>query len=100
GFAPWKFAPFDNTVIAAPSNAPISEGSCNSSARLPLRPASQPTVASRGNRSTCGLLAAAVKAVQPVPQALLPPAGVPLVASPNRQSTCSRHGSSLPAGWV
>src|SRR5437016_14337295 len=100
GFAPWKSAPFDNTVIAAPSNAPISEGSCNSSARLPLRPASHPTVASRGNRSTCGLLAVAVKAVQPAPQALLHPFGVPLVASPNRQSTCTRHGSSLPAGWV
>src|SRR5467141_521209 len=100
GFAPWNSAPFDNTVIAAPSNAPISEGSCNNSAMLPLRPASHPTVDSRGNRSTCGLLAVAVKAVQPAPQALLHPFGVPLVASPNRQSTCTRHGSSLPAGWV
>src|SRR5947209_16462241 len=27
GLAPWKSAPFDNTVMAAPSNAPISEGS-------------------------------------------------------------------------
>src|SRR5436309_2927741 len=98
GFAPWKSAPFDNTVIAAPSSAPISEGSCNNSARLPLRPASQPTVASRGSRSTCGLLAVALKAVQPAPQEAFHPFGVPLVASPNRQSTCARHGSSLPAG--
>src|SRR6266403_1587635 len=80
GFAPWKSAPFDNTVIAAPSSAPISEGSCNNSARLPLRPASHPTVASRGNRSTCGLLAVATKAVQPSPHELLHPFGVPLVA--------------------
>src|SRR6267378_2682608 len=100
GLAPWKFAPFDNTVIAAPSNAPMSEGSCNNSAMFPLSPASHPTVASRGNRSTCGLLAVALKAVQPFPQAGLHPLGVPLVASPNRQSTCTRHGSSLPAGWV
>src|SRR5437773_3919091 len=87
GFPPWKSAPFDNTVIAAPSSAPISEGSCNNSARLPFRPASQPTVASRGNRSTCGLLALALNSIQPVPQVLLHPFGVPLVASPNRQST-------------
>src|SRR6267143_961364 len=100
GLAPWKFAPFDNTVIAAPSNAPISEGSCNNSAMLPLRPASHPTVASRGNRSIWGLLAVATKAVQPVAQALLHPVGVPLVARPNRQSTCARHPSSLPAGGV
>src|SRR3981189_1211770 len=100
GLAPWKFAPFDNTVIAAPSNAPISDGSCTKSAMFPWSPASHPTVASRGNRSTCGLLAVALKAVQPFPQAGLHPLGVPLVASPNRQSTCTRHGSSLPAGWV
>src|SRR6266705_956147 len=80
GFPPWKSAPFDSTVIAAPSSAPISEGSCNNSARLPFRPASQPTVASRGNRSTCGLLAVALNSVQPFPQALLHPFGVPLVA--------------------
>src|SRR5882762_2141966 len=98
--APWKFAPFDNTVIAAPSNAPMSEGSCNNSARLPLRPASQPTVASRGNRSTCGLLAVALKAVQPFPQAGLQSFGEPLVPSPNRQSTCVRHSSTLPEGWA
>src|SRR2546427_3443510 len=83
GLTPWKSAPFDSTVIAAPSSAPISEGSCNNSARLPLRPASHPTVASRGNRSICGLLAVATKAVQPVAQALLHPVGVPLVARPN-----------------
>src|SRR5437588_11334650 len=52
GFCPWKSTPLDNTVMAAPSRAPISDGSCNISARLPLRLASQPTVASSGNRST------------------------------------------------
>src|SRR6202040_1774055 len=56
--APWKFTPFANTVMAAPSRAPISEGSCSSSARLPFRPASQPTVASRGSRSTAPSCAA------------------------------------------
>src|SRR6266478_7889073 len=100
GSPPWKSAPFDNTVIAAPSSAPISEGSCNNSARLPFRPASQPTVASRGNRSICGLLAVALKAVQPLPQAGLQSFGEPLVPSPNRQSTCVRHSSTLPAGWA
>src|SRR6266576_5598078 len=100
GLAPWKSAPFDNTVMAAPSSAPISEGSCNNSARLPFRPASHPTVASRGNRSICGLLGVALKAIQPLPQALLHPFGEPLVPSPNRQSTCVRHNSTLPAGCV
>src|ERR1700757_808589 len=47
-----NFTPFDNTVIPAPSNAPIRVGSCNSSAKLPFKVASQPTVASSGNRST------------------------------------------------
>src|SRR5229473_4673848 len=61
GFCPRKSTPFDNTVIPAPSNAPISEGSCNSSARLPLRLASQPSVASSGSRSIWGLLGVAVK---------------------------------------
>src|SRR6266403_6212246 len=56
-----KFTPFDNTVIPAPSRAPIRLGSCNISARLPFRVASQPTVASVGIRSTCGLLAVGVK---------------------------------------
>ena len=51
-----KFTPFDSTVMPAPSSAPISVGSCSSSARLPLSVASQPTVASSGNRSTCGLI--------------------------------------------
>src|SRR6267142_3470169 len=100
GLTPWKSAPFDSTVIAAPSSAPISEGSCNNSARLPFRPASHPTVASRGNRSTCGFLAAALKAFQPLPQAGLQSFGEPLVPSPNRQSTWVRHNSTLPAGWV
>src|SRR6267142_3341596 len=99
GLTPWKSAPFDSTVIAAPSSAPISEGSCNNSARLPFRPASHPTVASRGNRSTCGLVAVALNSVQPLPQPLLHPFGVPLVASPNRQSTLVRHVATLPAGW-
>src|ERR1700731_2226055 len=35
GSAPWKFTPLDSTVIPAPSSAPISEGSCRSSAMLP-----------------------------------------------------------------
>src|SRR6266436_2724005 len=61
GSAPWKSTPFDSTVIAAPSNAPISEGSCRSSAKLPLRLASQPTVASSGNRSIWGFVAVATK---------------------------------------
>src|SRR5882762_11956717 len=46
GFCPWKFTPFANTVIPAPSYAPNRVGSCNNSARLPLSVASQPTVAS------------------------------------------------------
>src|SRR5882762_6234633 len=54
GFCPWKSTPFDSTVMPAPSSAPIRLGSCNISARLPLSVASQPTVASSGNRSTCG----------------------------------------------
>src|SRR6267143_3464563 len=102
GLAPWKSAPFANTVMPAPSSAPISEGSCNSSARLPLRLASQPTVASSGNRSTCGLVAVAVKLDQPAPQALFHVVGEPSSPSPNRQSTFLRHALTLssPAGWV
>src|SRR5215469_18523593 len=45
GSTPWKSTPLDNTVIPAPSSAPMSEGSCNSSARLPFRLAVQPTAA-------------------------------------------------------
>src|ERR1700676_2195976 len=56
-----KFTPFASTVMPAPSSAPIKLGSCNCSARLPLRLASQPKVASSGNRSTCGLLGVGVK---------------------------------------
>src|SRR3974390_2506393 len=48
GYSPWKSTPFASTVIPAPSYAPISEGSCNCSARLPFWVASQPTVASSG----------------------------------------------------
>src|SRR5215469_2641205 len=42
--------PFERTVMPAPSKAPIKLGSCSSSARFPLRPASQPTVDSNGKR--------------------------------------------------
>ena len=47
--------PLASTVMPAPSSAPISEGSCSSSAMLPFCPASQPTTASSGSRSICGL---------------------------------------------
>ena len=100
GSPPWKSTPFANTVMAAPSSAPISEGSCNSSARLPLRPASQPTVASSGSRSICGFLAVATKPNQPAAQALLHVVGEPLRSRPNRQSIRWRQVSSLPAGWA
>ena len=40
-----KFTPLPRTVMAAPSYAPIRVGSCNSSARLPLRVASHPRIA-------------------------------------------------------
>src|SRR5580704_1767665 len=50
------FTPLLSTVIPAPSYAPISDGSCSSSARLPLTVVSQPTTPSSGTRSTCGLL--------------------------------------------
>src|ERR1700746_3295453 len=50
--APWKSTPLASTVIAEPSRAPISEGSCSSSARWPCKLASHPTVASSGSRST------------------------------------------------
>src|SRR6267143_2211315 len=106
GLAPWKSAPFANTVMPAPSSAPISEGSCNSSARLPLRLASQPTVASSGNRSTCGLVAVGLKPNQRDPlgpaQSAVHVVGEPSSPSPNRQSTFLRHALTLssPAGWV
>src|ERR1700730_3026822 len=44
--------PFARTVIPAPSYAPMSVGSCKSSAILPLRLASQPTAGSSGIAST------------------------------------------------
>src|SRR6266576_2903734 len=81
GFCPWTSTPFDKTVIAAPSRAPISVGSCNISARLPLR-------------------RVAVKAFQPDPQAGAHPLGVPLRDNPIKQLTCRRQTSNLPAGWV
>src|ERR1039457_3196432 len=62
-----KLTPFDSTVMAAPSSAPIRVGSCNNSARLPFSVASQPTVASSGRRSICGLVPSAVKYFQLVP---------------------------------
>src|SRR4029077_9947302 len=71
GFAPWKSTPFPSTVIAAPSNAPISEGSCNCSARLPFCVASQPTVASRGKRSICGTFGRPTKYFQVSPTTLV-----------------------------
>src|SRR5579871_1374064 len=95
-----KRTPLESTVIAAPSSAPIRVGSCNSSARLPLRVASQPTVASRGKRSTWGLLAVGLKSVQPLPQPALYPFGDPLGARPNKQSTLVRQTFILPAGCV
>src|SRR6267154_1715186 len=102
GLAPWKSAPFDNTVIAAPSSAPISAGSCSCSAMLPLRPASQPTVASNGKRSTCGLSGVAMKPNQPLPHVLSHVVGEPSSPNPNRQTTCLRQAFIFrsPAGWV
>src|ERR1700758_105092 len=100
GLAPWKSTPLDNTVMPAPSRAPISDGSCRSSARLPLSEASQPTVASSGKRSTCGTLGLALKPNQPAAQLLFHVVGEPLRPSPNKQLTLARQSSSLPAGWV
>src|SRR5499427_9110148 len=65
GLAPWKSTPLPSTVIPAPSYAPIRDGSCNCSARLPFSVVSQPTVASEGMRSTCGLFVLARKPVWP-----------------------------------
>ena len=52
------FSPFPTTVIPAPSYAPISVGSCSSSARLPFRSAVQPISGSSGIGSTCACCAA------------------------------------------
>src|SRR6266700_2671720 len=85
-----KFTPFASTVIPAPSSAPIRLGSCNCSARLPLRLASQPTTASSGKRSTCGLLAVGVKDLQAVPLVLpqVPvPVGSTMIMSPGRAAS-------------
>src|SRR6266403_891561 len=82
-----NLTPFESTVIPAPSYAPIRVGSCSCSARLPFKVASQPTVASSGNRSTWGLADVGLKYCQPLPQPELYPAGTPLGASPNRQTT-------------
>src|SRR5207245_9008406 len=52
-FAVFGFSnPFPSTVIPAPSYAPISVGSCSSSAMFPFRLASQPMVGSSGSAST------------------------------------------------
>src|SRR5882724_310352 len=96
-----KFTPFDSTVIPAPSYAPMRVGSCSCSARLPLSVASQPTVASSGRRSTCGLLVVAVKPTNPVPHELFHEPCNPSGPSPNRQTTRWRQGfSSAPDGCV
>src|SRR5438105_11097364 len=102
GYAPWKSTPFASTVMPAPSYAPIRVGSFNCSARLPLRVASQPTVASSGKRSTENCMSAGHVYVPDGSYALVSLIGVPLSARPKRQTTCRRHGSSLaiPAGWV
>src|SRR6266567_1528919 len=83
--------PFASTVIAAPSRAPIRVGSCSSWARLPLRVVSHPTTASNGSRSTCGLVAVALKFVKPDPQLLDQVVGEPLSPRPNRQLTFARQ---------
>src|ERR1700745_2942639 len=95
--------PFDRIVMAAPSYAPIRVGSCNCSARLPFNVAFQPTVASSGNRSTCGLVRVGLKPFAAVipkapPQLEFQLPGTPSVPKPNRQTIRSRQGSSLPAG--
>src|ERR1700682_2060022 len=102
GFWPWKSTPFDNTVIPAPSSAPISEGSCSSSAMLPFCVASQPTAASSGKRSTCGLKALALKPNNPVPHQPFHVFGEPSTPNPNRQTTRRRQSFNLvaPEGWV
>src|SRR5215469_8840870 len=98
GLAPWKSKPLDNTVMAAPSKAPMSEGSCNSSARLPFRLAVQPTAASSGKRSSCGTFGRALKLVQPAPQDACQLVGTPSTPKPIRQSMRARQSLSFPAG--
>src|SRR5215470_16444596 len=90
--------PFDRTVMAAPSYAPIRVGSCSCSARLPFNVASQPTVASRGNRSTWGLEAVALQPVQLDPHLGFQEPCTPSFPNPNRQTTRWRQSFSLPAG--
>src|SRR6266481_3895810 len=93
--------PFESTVIPAPSYAPKRVGSCSCSARLPLSVASQPTVASSGKRSTCGLEVVGAKSFQPLPQPGLYPSGTPVGASPNRQTARKRQSlSRAPEGCV
>src|SRR5215472_11927166 len=100
GSAPWKSRPLDNTVMPAPSKAPMSEGSCNSSARLPFRLAVQPTAASSGKRSFCGTFGLALKSDQPAPHEARQLVGTPSVPKPIRQSMRVRQSLSFPAGCV
>src|SRR6266576_2094085 len=79
--------PFDTTVIPAPSYAPRRVGSCSCSARLPFSPASRPSMASSGKRSTCGLEVVGLKEAHPAPQPESSPSGTPVVANPNRHTT-------------
>jgi len=75
GLAPWKFATFRQHRNCCPSNAPMSEGSCNNSAMFPLSPASHPTVASRGNRSDLRIIGSGVEGGPAVPASRTPPVG-------------------------
>src|SRR5436305_65366 len=99
-----NFTPFPSTVMPAPSYAPKSVGSINCSARLPFSEASQPTVASRGKRSTWNCISFVQLNVPDGSYGFpaFPPEGaaigVPLSAKPKRQTACRRQGSSLPAG--
>src|SRR6476660_7632132 len=95
-----KSTPLPNTVMAAPSNAPINDGSCSNSARLPFSVASHPTAASKGRRSTCGLIVSAFHPPQPAPQVGTQLLGEPSIPRPTRQSIRARHVFILPAGCV
>src|SRR6266550_4980538 len=100
GSLPWKSTPFPNTVIPAPSYAPISDGSCNCSARLPFIVVSQPTGASAGMRSTCGLVVV-LNPNQPLPQPGSQEPGKPSSPIPNRQTTRLRQSfRRAPEGCV
>ena len=77
--------PLPRTVIPAPSYAPISEGSCSCSARLPLSVASQPSTASSGTGQPgehCGL--ACRRRLRQVGSVVLP----------------TRFRATVGAGWI